>query len=138
MLSATRRKTLQKDERLFQCLDNRVLGVFLNENIVWCDAGLTHVYALAPHDTFCRRFEVTFGVDDDGRLAAELKDSHNPCRDTHISRRTSRLTGDNVLAAAAHTSFATRPLPVYKTVMCQLGSTAADDDMLKIRTVVPR
>lgn len=126
----------QKDERLFQCLDDRVLSVFLNENIVWREADLSCVHGLAPHDTFCRRFEVTSGIDDDGGLAAELKDGHKSLSDAHTPRPTSRLTGDSVLAAAAHTILATRPLPVYKTIItciCQFP----DRDTLKIRTVVP-
>ena len=102
------RKIPLKDERLFQCLDDRVLSIFLNENVVWCNASLSCVHALAPHDPFCRRFEVTFGVDDNGGLAAELKDGHESFWDAHISRPTSRLTGDSVLAAAAHTTFAIR------------------------------
>lgn len=69
----SRKQVASRDERLFQCLDDGVLSVFLNEDIVWRHASLSYVDALAPQDTLRGRFEVTFRVDDDGGLAAELK-----------------------------------------------------------------
>jgi len=58
--------------RIFEGLHERVFGRARDEDVVWRDAGLTGIGALAPHDTACSNLEVTFRVDDNGGLPSEL------------------------------------------------------------------
>jgi len=64
---------LPRYAHILEGLDERALGKVWDENIVRCDAGLTRIHALTPHDTACSNLEVTFGVDNDGRLPSELQ-----------------------------------------------------------------
>lgn len=56
-------------EGLYEC----IFGRPRDEDVVWCDTGLTRINALAPQDTACRDLEVTFRVDNNGGLASKLE-----------------------------------------------------------------
>jgi hypothetical protein len=60
--------------RIFESLEQRILGRARDENIVWCDASLSRIHTLAPHDTACSSLEVTFRVDNNGGLPTKLSE----------------------------------------------------------------